>query len=426
MSAPQRVLRPRALVGGTVVVAVVATLGVTQPWDDVDGPRVTAIFDAVPGLVEGAQVQRGGVTVGRVEKIGLEGDRPRVVLRLDGDERLHRGAVADLRIVSLSGQLNRVVAIDDGKGPALRDGATLGLAHTEQPVEVEQLLSTLDPKTRRAVRGIVAGTADAVDGRGEALAGTLRRARAALQETASTVGDLNADGASLRRVVSSTRQVTAALASAPGTTGTAVDRLAAVLGDTAAEQEALGRGLAALPAGLRAPRATLDRLRRQTPDLRRTVRQAAPAVTAVRAIAPEARTTLTAARPVLRRFRAVTTDGPARLAAIQPLVDDLAPLLRSATPALAKANPMLDEFRVRLPDFFSFFANWADFTSVYDKNGHGARVGIVLPPTPNRVASPTGQEPGSLVRPFLRPPGSLQDTPWTGFRSTFSSKETSP
>jgi phospholipid/cholesterol/gamma-HCH transport system substrate-binding protein len=409
-----------------LVLAAGVALLVLQPWDRASGPRITAIFDAVPGLVEGAEVQRAGVTVGRVDEIGLEGDRPRVVLRLDDGEELHRGAIADLRIVSLSGQLNRVIALRDGTGAPLRDGATLGLARTEQPVEVEQVLSTLDPTTRDAVRRIVRGSERAVAGRGEALAGSLRRARAALDATAATVGDLQADGAALRRVVSSTRQVTTALAGAPGTTGAAVDRLAAVVGDTAVEQEALGRSLAVLPAGLRAPRATLERLRRQVPRLRATVRDATPAVAALRAAAPELRTTLTAAGPTLASLRRLSTDAPAQLAALRPLVDEATPVLRDLRPALDQANPMLDEARVRLPDFFSFFANWADFTSVYDRNGHGARVGIVLPPTPNRVASPNGQGAGSLQRPFLRPPGSLQDSSWTDFAKSFASKDVTP
>jgi phospholipid/cholesterol/gamma-HCH transport system substrate-binding protein len=422
-----RTPRERLVAGlGVLALVAVVVLAALQPWDRPSGPRITAIFDAVPGLVEGAEVQRAGVTVGRVEEIGLEGDRPRVRLRLDDDEALHRGAVADLRMVSLSGQLNRVVAITDGRGAALPDGATLGLARTEQPVEVEQVLSTLDPATRRAVRRIVRGTERTVDGRGEALAGTLRRARVALEETGDAVGDLTADGTALRRVVSSTRQVTGALASAPGTTGTAVDRLAAVLGDTAAEQEALGRTLSALPAGLRAPRATLERLRRQVPELRATVKDAKPAVAALRAVAPEARTTLVAARPVLTDVRGLSTDGPRQLAAVRPLVDEATPLLRDLTPTLDRANPMLDEARVRLPDFFSFFANWADFTSVYDRNGHGARVGIVLPPTPNRVASPNGQDAGSLARPFLRPPGSLEGRSWTDYVQSFASKDVTP
>jgi hypothetical protein len=80
---------------------------------------------------------------------------------------------------------------------------------------------------------------------------------------------------------------------------------------------------------------------------------------------------------------------------------------------------MLDQARVRLPDVFSFFSNWADFTSNYDAAGHGARVGIVLPPTPTNTASTASDAPGELAAPFLRLPGALEDEPWTGYASSF-------
>lgn len=419
---------PRAIAGVALAVALVAGAAVVRPWEDGDGRRVVAEFDAVPGLVEGADVERSGVRVGRVEAIALEDGRPRVSLRLQPGERLHRGARADLRIVSLSGQLNRVVSIDDGRGDALRDGATLGLARTDQPVEIETVLATLDPRTRAAVRDVLAGADRAVDGRGDALAASLRRASRTLASTRAAVADVTADGVALRRVVTATRQVTGTLAAGDGEqrTAAAVDRLAAVVGDAASEQEALRAALAGLPGGLRAPRATLERARRQVPRLRRTARAARPAVEQLAAAAPEARASLQAAGPVLRQTVAVTRRGPAQLDAVAPLVAEATPLLRRAAPTLRQANPILDESRVRLPDFFSFFANWADATANYDANGHGFRVGLTLPPAPLRVASPDGQDAGQLARPFLRPPGSLQGEPWTGWRSSLLTARTAP
>ncbi|WP_320670207.1 MlaD family protein [Patulibacter defluvii] len=409
--------RPVATAGVLVVVVAAA---VVRPWEQDGGVRVVAEFDAVPGLVEGAEVERAGVRVGRVERIALVDGRPRVTLRLREGERLHRGARADLRIVSLSGQLNRVVALADGRGPRLRDGATLGLARTDQPVEIETVLATLDPPTRRAVRELVAGADRATAGRGEALAATLRRASRTLAAAEGAIADATADGAALRQVVTTTRRVTDALAAGDGEqrTAAAVDRLAAVVGDSASEQAALRDALAALPDGLRAPRATLDRFRRQLPRLRTTARRARPAVDQIAAAAPELRTTLAAAGPVLRQTEAVVTDGPRQLGAVAPLVAEATPVLRTATRALRQANPILDESRVRLPDFFSFFSNWADATANYDANGHGFRVGLTFPPAPLRVASPDGQDAGHLARPFLRPPGSLQGEPWNGWRSS--------
>jgi hypothetical protein len=95
------------------------------------------------------------------------------------------------------------------------------------------------------------------------------------------------------------------------------------------------------------------------------------------------------------------------------------PLLKVMTPVLRALGPMLDQARVRFPDAFSFFSNWADFTSNYDANGHAARVGIVLPPAPTNVLSPSSDGAGQLKPPYLRTPGALNGQPWTSYAQSF-------
>jgi hypothetical protein len=81
-------------------------------------------------------------------------------------------------------------------------------------------------------------------------------------------------------------------------------------------------------------------------------------------------------------------------------------------PVLLRATPMLEEARARLPDFFSFFSNWADFTANYDANGHAARVGLVFTPPPLNTIGPSDDRAGQLRAPFLRTPGALEGEPW--------------
>ena len=92
-------------------------------------------------------------------------------------------------------------------------------------------------------------------------------------------------------------------------------------------------------------------------------------------------------------------------------------------PVLRSAAPILDEARVRAPDFFSFFANWADFTSVYDANGHAARVGLVLPPAPTNAIDGSDPGAGSLEPPYVRTPGVLEGEPWTDYEDSFLGEE---
>lgn len=401
---------------GAVLVALAATWA---PWGGDEGTTAYAVFDSVPGLVEGAEVRAGGLQVGSVQEIRLADERPRVTLRLDEGYRLRRGATADLRLGSLSGSVNRIVAVDAGDGPLLRDGATLGTARTDQPVEVDDVLSTLDPRTRTEVRSVLRGVREATDGRGPDLDAALARSTRALRGTADVLEEVTADGQALRDLVRAGSRVSVALAQAPGATGGAIDELGGLLRDTATQQTAVTRALADLPEGLRAPRRALDRVTATTPTLRGLVADARPGVRELRAASPELRTLLGAAGPTLDDAAALVRSAPRDLRALRTVLPTARKVLPRLNEVLRVANPIADEVRVRLPDFFSFFANWADFTSNYDLNGHAARVGLVLPPAPLNQVDGTTNAAGHLKAPFIREPGVLQDEPWTDHRDSF-------
>ena len=384
------------------------------------GYELNAVFDQVPGLVKGADVRVAGFNVGRVEEITLGPDGlPHVRMRIGDSYRLHRGATADLRAISVAGEVNRFVAVTSGSGPALPDGATIGLARSDEPVEVDQVLSTLDPRTRANVRATLAGLDAATRGRGGAIAATLRHSADALGNTAALLGEVTADGHALRALVSDGSATMRALAAAPDALGGTADQLAGLLRTTGAREAQLARTATLLPAGLHSPRAALERLDASLPRIDRLVRVAAPGVRELVPFATALRPTLAAARPALRQLSSLTQSSPADVRALEPLLADAKPLLRTLAPALDSANPILDQLRVRLPDFFSFFSNWADFTGNYDANGHAARVGIVLPPAPLNTIGPDDAGAGHLRAPFVRDPGTNEGTPWKDYAKSF-------
>ncbi|WP_205699254.1 MlaD family protein [Conexibacter sp. SYSU D00693] len=408
----------RLAAGVALVVAVVVAVLVARGDGDVQ--RVDAVFDAAPGLVRGAEVRAGGKPVGSVEEIRLERGRPRVTLALDRGFRVRRGTVADLRLQSLSGESNRYVDLHGGDGPALEDGAVLGRAQTDQPVEVEDVLATLDPATRRNAGRLLDGLRRATAERGADGAIALRRAGTALQQVGLAAGDVAADGAALRRLVRSSATVAAALERDPGATGAAIDDLAAVLGDAAAQQEDVAAAVQALPAGLRAPRQALARLRRDAPTLTALARELQPGARQLPSTAGELRTALDEGAPALRDVRRVTGTAPGALRALRPLLREAEPVARRADRVLDAGGPILAETRVRLPDAFSFFANWADFTSNYDANGHGARVSLIFPPAALNEIGPSDTGAGQLEAPFIRTPGVLEGEPWESWRTTLA------
>ncbi|HEV2774721.1 MAG TPA: MlaD family protein [Solirubrobacteraceae bacterium] len=409
----QRILGFAVLALVTVVVAFVAL-------SSGGGYTLTATFDQVNGLVEGADVQAGGLKVGSVERIDLgESGLPQVRMRIDDDFRMHRGGRANIRFFSVSGAVNRYVALEQGAGPELADGATLAGARTDEPVEIDQVLSTLDPATRRDVRSLLRRLDAATEGRGADIEETLRHSARALRETAALTADVRGDGDALRALLRDSRRVVGTLASDPGALGSTADELAALLRTTAAREAELAAGVGRLPGGLRSPRLALERTRSAVGELRKVVADARPAVRRLVPFARDLRPTLRAAVPALGEARSLVADGPRDLRRLDELLRTAGPVLKDLTPVLAHANPMLDELRVRLPDAFGFFANWADFASNYDANGHAARVALVFPPAPTKAIGPSDAVAGHLRRPFDRTPGVLEGEPWTNYRDSF-------
>ncbi len=149
------------------------------------------------------------------------------------------------------------------------------------------------------------------------------------------------------------------------------------------------------------------------------VGDARPAVRALIPFSGQLRTTLDAAGPTLVQARELVRSAPADLRALRPLLRTATPVLTQLAPVLAAGNPMLDQARTRLPDVFSFFANWADFTSDYDANGHAARIGLVFAPPPLNSRGSSDTQPGHLVKPFTRTPGVLEGEPWKAFEDSF-------
>ena len=382
--------------------------------------EITAEFSNVQGLVPGAQVELAGVTVGQVQNIRLGSDGyPRVTMAIDRDVTMRATASAAVRLLSLSGEFSDYVSIVQGTGAPLTPGTVLGTGSTTSPVSFQQALSTFDAPTRAALHTMLAGFSQSLSGQGPALAATLRSSAQALEQTAALAGAVGADGGSLRSLLASTNTIAADLHARQTDLGSAVDGLQSVLQTLAGRAEAISTGVAGLPGGLDAAKQTLVRGQALIAPARTLVSEARPTIAQLPAVSNELRDALLAARPALGRAASVAKLAPSTLSALMPLLRTARPLLTVLTPVLERAGPMLDQLRVRLPDAFSFFANWADFTANYDANGHAARVGIVLTPPPDNVLSPSSDGAGQLAPPYLRTPGSLEGQPWTDYFKSF-------
>ena len=158
-----------------LVVAAVSTVVLTAN----SAHRVTAYFPQTVGVFPGDDVRMLGVPVGQVEQVAPDGDRVRVELSYDADQRLSPEATAAVIAPTLVSvryvQLGPVVT----DGPQLGDGGVIPLERTAAPVEwdaiktqLDRLAETLGPQganKQGSLSRLVDTTANNLDGQGKAI-----------------------------------------------------------------------------------------------------------------------------------------------------------------------------------------------------------------------------------------------------------------
>jgi phospholipid/cholesterol/gamma-HCH transport system substrate-binding protein len=400
-----------------IVVVLVLVIGSTG------GSTYTlhAVFANVNGLVTTGHVEVAGFNVGEITGMSVRmGGYPEVTMQISDAYRVRHGAHAVIELGSLAGQLNRYIALSGGTGPELGDGATIPLRDTSGPVEIDQFLSTLNPRTRAELRQLLHEAVYTLQGRGPDIEQALRYSTQAFDQTAGLLTDVSSDGVALRMLVARASQGAQAVASEPADVRDTVARLGQLLDIAGNRQQQVIQSLARLPAALGATRDALATFDASIPTFERLISAATPALDAIDPFARVLREAAPVSAPVfqaaLKLVDAFRTASPA----IRTLLG--APLpqtLRNLDLGLHGINPLFDQLRARGPDVLGWIPLLGDATANYNANGHGALVLAYPRPAPQRPVSAPSCASGWLLRPFDRIPGQLACDPWLNYFESF-------
>lgn len=430
---PLSALRSRIGPYGARVVAVsgLVLLAIVIVWVLSTSSRgsyeLRAQFDDVRGLIPGGEVRAGAITVGHVTSVELSSeDVPEVTMQIEDDFDVHEGATADIRLGSNVGAVNRTVELTEGDTtrPELADGTLLATDRTDQPVNFDLAVQTLDPATRADVKEMLFGLEAAVAKRGLDIDRTLRTSSEAANETAALLGQVSRDGEALRTLVSESRRIVSAFASEPGVLSEAADRTSLLLETTGRRQADLARSVDDLGPALSETRVLLERLSGATPNLRELVSGLRPVVTELGPLARILPDASAAAGPFLSETRRLIEGGPDDLRAFDPVIDAATPVTKDLLVVAEKALPLGQEIRVYGPEIIGAFQNFGAANGTFDAVGHmmNAAVGDaqMLPmSTASDEIGPDECTPGLLERPYIRLPGTLQCEPWEDFEDSF-------
>ena len=378
----RRLLTRIALIAGAVVVAaavLVLGFGIGR-----DRYTITAQFTDAGQLVKGGTVQVGGRVVGTIADIRLSDDGLADVEMQISDEQvepLTLGTKAQIRTLGLSGVANRYIDLLPGPedAPAIADGGRIQLASTTGIVDLDQVLTALDPSTRERLRSLIRsggklfeGTA-AQDGNR-----TLRYLNPAFAETRALTAELTADKKALATLIGTGSQTARTLAQHDQQLGELLDGSAGTLQALADRRGALDSTLAQAPGSMRRIRTSLDQIAGTFDGLTPTFDELSDASPAVVSLLRELPRSTQALQPVLRDLRRTLPSLNTTLRRLPGLETITEPSLGSATSAIGEATPIFRGLRPYTPDLVGGLFNGFGGTAgnSYDANGHVARIAL--------------------------------------------------
>jgi phospholipid/cholesterol/gamma-HCH transport system substrate-binding protein len=324
------------------------------------GYEISAEFDQATELGSQADVRISGVTVGKVISVGLDRHTglTRAVMEIDpqfaprpADTR------AILRQKTLLGETYIELSPGSPGGPKLRDGATLPRGQIAPTVQLDQILSTFDPKTRQAFETWMQQQGMALTGRGEDLNAALAELYPFATNVDSVLAVLNRDSAATSTLLNDGGQVFSAIARSPAALQQLIVNANGAFSATAAQSGALAQTIRAFPPFLLATKATVDRVARfahttkpLVDELRPAAVQLTPTLRALAVLAPQLERLLVNIAPL-------THASKAGIPAFEQFLNGSVPLLTRAKPYLGGVVPVLDYINTYRREIAGFFAN---------------------------------------------------------------------
>jgi phospholipid/cholesterol/gamma-HCH transport system substrate-binding protein len=350
------------------------------------GYEVRLTLQNAAQLVKGDEVKVGGVPVGKVTDIALS-PRGLAVVRISVDEDdlapLHAGTKATVRSTSLSGIANRYVALAPGPNNRreIPNGSFIPTEDTQNEVDLDAVLNTLDPATQRDLRTGIRASSRLFSGAERQANAGLEALNPALAQGAATASELASDQALLERFIVESADVVGQVSARPAELEELIANALGATSAIASQTASLDSVLAQLPPTLRRTNTTLVNLRALLRDVHPVVREARPAAPLLSRFLVRLRPVAARARPLIARTSRLI-DRPGRLDLLGVLRGLIAveqqavPAFNSTVKVVNDALPVVREARPYAPDLVGGLLNGFGGTTggYYDANGHYARI----------------------------------------------------
>lgn len=397
----------RAVILAVFAAAVFGVREVATP----DPYELTFVMPTADNTFVGANVTIEGESVGEVTEIAVRDGRALVTVGVDQDHApLNAGTTVRIDWESLIGA--RVVELIPGNedAPPLESGRLI-VGSAVEAVELDNVLATLDSRTRAKLQVLIAQLNQTVKGRGGDHVNELIGSAAPLADGAARlVKAVAKDGPAIRELVNQLHALVGAVAGRERELASSVVGLNQLTDAVAPSQSELSRALEELPTTLTNANATLAAVPgpvEKTGDLLAELRPATESLPDVAAqlspVMRDLRPAVAELRPTLAWLSQLLQYTPGLLSVADQTVPD-------ATSAVTSLRPMVGFLRPYTPELTGWLANWTGIFGSQAAAGNYARALITVGAS-SFNNNPGMFLPGQSIDPTPAP-GSIVDQPW--------------
>jgi virulence factor Mce-like protein len=324
------------------------------------GYRLQVAFPEATQLAVEADVRSAGVSIGKVRSKVRDPRSNRTLATIEIDRRyapIRSDAKAMLRQKTLLGETFVEMTLGTDGAPSVPEGGRLRNERVDASVELDEILDSLDPYTRKAFRTWQQDLGASVEGRGRDLNDSFGNLPGFVEEGGDLLSVLDQQKEALQVLVRETGTVFGALTEREGQLKTLITAQDDVFSAIAAERESFADAFRIFPTFLDESKATFTRLESFSGKAEPVLRDLAPAM---RDLGP----TLDSVGdfgPHLRRFFVnfdpLITVSKRSLPATTEVLRGITPLLAEAGPFLTQLNPILQYIGVHVYTLSDMFAN---------------------------------------------------------------------
>jgi phospholipid/cholesterol/gamma-HCH transport system substrate-binding protein len=334
------------------------------------GYQLHIAFPEATQLASQSDVRISGVNIGKVVQLDPSENRTDATLEIKPEfAPIPVDTRAILRVKSLLGETYVELTPANRKGRKVPDGGTLDPGQVASTVELDEILSTFDAKTRKAFQTWMEAGSEAVRGRGADINAVFGRLPGFTDKLNELTKTLDAQQAATTKAVSQTGEVFDALSEREGQLRGLVTDSERLFALTSSRNEKLGQIVRELPRFERESTDMLPKLtafaKRATPaveQLQPAATAMGPAFAALDDLSPQFESLFAQLQPVI----SASEKG---LPALNRILDGLPPVFGDFQPFLRNVNPAIGQLAKSKRELTGVLGNLTAASNAYEIGG---------------------------------------------------------